>query len=86
MNRTPVVKDGVRVREEAFGALLFTNRTPILSLNKNSYAIWKEITGNKTVGEICSLIRKQLGTVEDPSKAICLFLSACEDLDLIAFR
>ncbi len=86
MTRKPAVKSGVRVREESFGALVFTNRTPILSLNSDSYLIWKEISGSRSVKDICDSLRNKFGSDENLVETVNRFLAACEDLDLIEFR
>lgn len=81
MNKVPRIKDSVKVRSETFGALIFTNRTPILALNQDSLSIWMRIDGNRSVGDIVALLR-QSGVDVDASIVEEFFLS-CEDLDLI---
>ena len=48
----PKIREGVRARAEEFGALVFTNRTPILALNGDAFAVWKLIDGTRTDGDI----------------------------------
>lgn len=85
-NVIPTIKQGVRTRKEDFGALVFTNRTPILSLNEDSYLIWSAIDEERTIGQITAYLQENnpkrlidIGTITD-------FYKACEDLDLIDLK
>ena len=85
-NIIPTIKQGVRTRKEDFGALVFTNRTPILSLNEDSYLIWSAIDGERTIVQITVYLQDN-----NPDRLIDIdtltdFYKACEDLDLIEFK
>jgi hypothetical protein len=86
MPQIPTIKQGVRARPEQFGALVFTNRTPILSLNKDSYLIWSTIDGVKTVELIIQTLKDQHPEIEIEEDTIRDFMRACENLDLIALK
>ena len=86
MNKIPKVRDLVRVRKEAFGALVFTNRTPILALNEDSLLIWSKIDATRTVDDIVALLQKSEGTEAVNASVVEDFFKACEDLDLITLE
>ena len=85
-NIVPVIKQDVHLRHEDFGGLIFTNSTPILSLNEDSYLIWSAIDGEKTIAQITEYLQDN-----NPSRIIDIdtitdFYKACEDLDLLEFK
>ena len=83
MNKTPKIKDFVRVRKESFGALVFTNRTPILALNEDSFLIWSKIDGVRTVDDIVESLQESEGKNVIDASVVEDFFVSCEDLDLI---
>ncbi len=86
-NMIPFVKAHVRSRQEEFGLLIFTNRTPILSFNQDSKMIWEQINGHKNICEICDfLLSKSNSNKEDIQSVVIEFLKSCEELDLIALK
>ncbi len=86
MNKIPRIKDLVRVRKETFGALVFTNRTPILALNDDSLLIWSKMDGIKTVDDIVELLQASEGTDVIDASVVEDFFTSCEDLDLITLE
>lgn len=80
----PRIKKHVTSRNEEFGLLIFTNRTPILAFNTDSTLIWEKIDGKKTIRDICeSLMRQNSSDVARTQKSVNDFLDACVKLDLI---
>ena len=79
----PRVRSGVKLRKEDFGALIFTNRTPILALNCDALAIWEMFDGCRTVREIS----QTLGEGRGDQAAVCIsvssFVAACQELGLV---
>ncbi|ASV76832.1 hypothetical protein THTE_4231 [Thermogutta terrifontis] len=79
------VKQGVKVRPERFGALVFTNRTPILAFNHDAYEIWKQIDGRRDLEEIADNLACRFGlTKEEVYPKVKEFMDACINLDLLA--
>ena len=86
MNKIPKIKEFVRIRREAFGALVFTNRTPILALNNDSLLLWSKIDGNRTVNAIVALLQQSEGADSITASVVGDFLAACEELGLITLE
>jgi len=80
----PYVKDHVKVREEEFGLMVFTNRTPVLTFNKYSALIWNEFDGKKKVSQIAEKINARFEG--DIIKIIFDFVISCKKLDLIGYK
>lgn len=81
----PKIKKGVRIRQEEFGALIFTNRTPILSLNQDAFAVWELIDGTRTAENIIKILGKtysETGKVQSLAKE---FITSCVELGLVDF-
>jgi hypothetical protein len=86
-NMIPIVNDYVRSRQEEFGLLIFTNRTPILTFNQDSTMIWEQIDGQNTIREICDILQaKSISNKGDIQNVIIEFLKTCEELGLIKFE
>ena len=85
-NAVPRVKPHVRFRKEEFGGLIFTNRTPILAINNDSFLIWAAIDGKRTVYEIYTLLVQNSNDKQIDLDIVNDFLTACEELDLIEFN
>lgn len=84
METVPKVSENVKVREEQFGLLLVSKRTPILALNKDSAEIWGYFDGEKSVREISEAINLQIeGDLENTEEAVKCFTESCLDLGLI---
>ena len=79
----PKIKSGVRLREEEFGALVFTNRTPILALNADAVAAWNLINGYRDVESIVQEIAGQHQDGKQASELVEEFIASCVELDLI---
>ncbi len=84
-NSIPVIKTAVKSRKEAFGGLIFTNRTPILSLNEDSYIIWEAIDGSRSIADICVYLSEKYTDKLIDENIVIDFCKACEDLDLLEF-
>lgn len=82
-NKIPKIKSGVRVRKEEFGALVFTNRTPILTLNEDSFLIWNTIDGVRSIEQMVKHLLDNNPEKEITFEIVDEFIKACEDLDLI---
>lgn len=82
----PRIKKGVRVRREEFGLLLFTNRTPILSMNSDAAAIWNLIDGCRSTADIASSIAKLEGDETRAAYIVNEFIMSCMDLDLVGLE
>jgi hypothetical protein len=78
------IKKGVKARREEFGALIFTNRTPILTLNKDAYAIWELIDGERSVDEIINALLTNGSEEVQVRGKVHEFISSCTKLRLIA--
>jgi len=79
----PKVKEGVRLRREEFGGLLFTNRTPVLALNNDALAIWDLIDGNRTVLNIVDILARTGREPRALSALVQQFIEAGYQLDLL---
>lgn len=80
----PKVNANVKVRDEQFGLLLVSKRTPILALNQDSAMIWKYFNGEISVEEIAAKIQAEMeGDLEDTKETVRCFVESCYDLGLI---
>lgn len=80
----PQVSSMVKVRNEDFGLLLVSEKTPILALNDDSKLIWNCIDGESSVENIISKLNEEInGTIEDTEKVVKCFLESVYDLRLI---
>jgi len=77
------VRDGVKVRPEAFGALIFTNRTPILALNEDAYAVWKLIDGRRNVEQIAGELAGRFNDTARIRALVDEFVCSCIALGLV---
>ena len=84
-DKIPKIKAGVRARKETFGGLIFTNRTPILSLNQDSFLIWEAIDGVHSPTDICSCLQAANPERDIDIRVIEEFVNVCEDLDLLTY-
>ncbi len=84
-NIVPIFKKGVKTRKEAFGGLVFTNRTPILSLNHDSILIWDAIDGVRSLAEICTFLQTMCPDRDIDIGIIEEFFKVCKKLDLIEY-
>lgn len=83
----PFVNEGIRVRDEDFGLIVISKRTPILTLNKDSTVIWKCIKGDCTIKQICEKINNDYGfDSESNYKIVVEFLENCHKLGLVDFK
>lgn len=83
----PVYVDGIKTRGEDFGMLLVSKRTPILTLNNDSTAIWRKIDGVRNVSAIVSALKKEYDCPDNELEATVLsFLDSCHKLGLIEFQ
>lgn len=82
----PVIADGIRVREEYFGGLVVSKRTPILTMNEASFAIWKNINGKNSIADIIFILQEnyvEQDVDEDLSTIVFDFVKDCIKLGLI---
>lgn len=81
LNMIPKIRAGVRLRDEEFGGLVFTNRTPILSFDNDATKILHLVDGQLSIGDIA----KQLSGNGYPEteKVVTDFIETCIKLDLI---
>ncbi len=72
---------GVRFRDEEFGCLVFTNRTPILSFDKDATLILHLIDGQTSIADIS----KRLGDMgyEESERVVEDFIEKCIKLNII---
>lgn len=83
----PVCAEGIKTRNEAFGMLLVSKRTPILTLNDDSTAIWRKLDGTRDVSAIITELKNEYDCPENELKgAVISFLDSCNKLGLIEFR
>lgn len=81
---TPKIKKGVKIRHEEFGALIFTNRTPILTLNHDALMIWNLIDGKKSTDDIVDIIQdNQALDSARVAFSVNEFIKSCVELDLV---
>ena len=83
MNDVPIIKKGVRARPESFGALVFTNRTPILALNGDAVKIWNLCDGKHSIADIVSAVKGGDNEDQAVSKMVQEFLDSFVELDLV---
>ncbi len=87
LTSVPVCVDGIKTRSEAFGMLIVSKRTPILTLNDDSTAIWRKLDGEKDVLTIVSELKNEYDCSEDELVAtVVTFLDNCYKLGLVKFR
>lgn len=83
----PVVVAGIKVREENFGALIVSKRTPILTMNKDSFAIWKNINGKNSIADIIRILRANYADHDNDNRDIVAlvleFMEDCVKLGLL---
>ncbi len=83
----PVHADGIKTRNEAFGMLLVSKRTPILTLNDDSTAIWRKIDGTRNVSAIVTELKNEYNCPENELEdTVISFLDSCYKLGLIEFQ
>lgn len=83
----PVCADGIKTRDEEFGMLLVSKRTPILTLNNDSTAIWKKIDGVRDVSTIVSELKNEYDCSKNELEVTVLsFLDSCHKLGLIELQ
>ena len=83
----PVCADGIKTRNEAFGMLLVSKRTPILTLNDDSTAIWQKIDGLRDVSTIVTELKNEYDCPENELKdTVISFLDSCYKLGLIEYQ
>ena len=83
----PFIKDGIKVREETFGMLLVSKRTPILALNSDSALIWGMIDGKRNISEIANTINSDRGCEDsDNIEIVKCFVKSCYELGLLDIR
>lgn len=82
----PRANDGVKVRNEEFGLLVVSKRTPILSLNKDSALIWNYMDGEMTIAQIAYAVNDSIdGEMSQNTKIVTEFFKNCYELGLIEF-
>lgn len=81
LNMIPQIRAGVRFRDEEFGCLVFTNRTPILSFDKDATKILHFVDGQSAIGDIAKRL-SDMG-YKDTKKVVTDFIETCIKLDLI---
>lgn len=80
----PKVSKNVKVRNEEFGLLLVSKRTPILALNEDSMMIWNCFDGKSSIGDITGKVNSQIdGDLSQTTEAVKCFVESCCDLGLI---
>lgn len=83
----PVCADDIKTRGETFGMLLISKRTPILTLNDDSTAIWRKLDGARDVSSIVSELKNDYDCPENElEETVLSFLDSCHKLGLIEFR
>ncbi|MCM1500069.1 MAG: PqqD family protein [Clostridium sp.] len=83
-NEIPRVSEFVKAREEEFGLLLVSKKTPILALNEDSKLIWECINGKRTILQIAEHINATYD-VNDSYKIVECFVESCYELRLVEF-
>lgn len=83
MKKIPVIKNGVRERIESFGALIFTNRTPILAINEDALEIWKMCDGKNNVADIIEALSDGRVESQVTAERVNEFLNSFVELDII---
>ena len=85
----PIINNGVKARQEAYGLLIVSKRTPILNLNEDSAILWNSIDGTKSIHAIVSSMNNGISSAEDAEKnrkIIMDFYKSCYELGLISFK
>ena len=83
----PVCADGIKTRNESFGMLLVSKRTPILTLNDDSTAIWRKLDGARDVSSIITELKNEYDCPENELRdTVISFLDSCYKLGLIEFQ
>lgn len=85
----PFIIDGVKSRQESYGLLIVSKRTPILNLNEDSTVLWTAIDGVKKIHEIVTCMNDGIDSAEDAEqnrKVIMEFYKSCYELGLIDFK
>ena len=85
----PFANEGVKSRQESYGLLIVSKRTPILNLNEDSAVLWTAMDGTKKIHEIVTAMNVGLDSVEDAEqnrKVIMEFYKSCYELGLIDFK
>lgn len=83
----PVCADGIKTRNETFGMLLVSKRTPILTLNDDSTSIWQKIDGVRDVSAIVTELKNEYDCPENELEATVIsFMDSCYKLGLIEFQ
>ena len=78
------ISEFVKVREEDFGLLLVSKKTPILALNKDSRLIWNNINGESSVEQIVKKVNSSIDGDDKEIQAIVKeFIDSCYKLRLI---
>lgn len=86
MQSIPKIKAGVKVRNETFGLLLVSKRTPILVLNEDSEMIWQYFDGIASIADIAVKVNEQIeGELGETEEVVKCFVESCYDLGLIEF-
>lgn len=86
-NKVPKVSNLVKVRNEEFGLLLVSKKTPILALNEDSKLIWECIDGIRTVDEISEYLNTEFDfDFTETSKIVKCFIEGCYELRLLEFE
>lgn len=87
LKNVPVCAESVKTRREDFGMLLVSKRTPILTLNDDSVAIWQKMDGIKDISAIISELRNEYDCSEkELEETVLSFFDSCHKLGIIEFR
>ena len=81
LNMIPKIRAGVRFRDEEFGCLVFTNRTPIFSFDKDATKILHLVDGQSSIDDIAKQLSR-MGYIET-EKVVTDFIETCIKIDLI---
>lgn len=85
----PFINDGVKARQESYGLLIVSKRTPVLNLNEDSAALWTAMDGVKRIRKIVAFMNAGIDNIEDAEqnrKIIMEFYKSCYELGLIDFK
>ena len=85
----PFINDGVKSRQETYGMLIVSKRTPILNLNEDSASLWNAMDGTKKIHEIVAFMNDGIDNTEDAEqnrKIIMEFYKSCYELGLVDFK
>jgi len=85
-NMVPHICDEIKVREEEFGLIIVSKRTPILTMNEDSTLIWNSIDGVLSIEQISQIINDNIDGDEKNNDTIMLFMENCYKLGLIDFE